>query len=144
MSARREVCLPPHRIGMTLVPRWFGIVMRKLFAAFALVILTGVFPVVASQGLCATRPCCHGHESGGKEIGTIPACCNETNCSQAAPGESELTQQTKILSPVLAVAAVNDNVDLPPAAVIVPQRHSFQVGSPPTRQRLATLSLLLI
>jgi hypothetical protein len=131
-------------IGMAGVMQRFAIVMRKLFAAFALVLITGVFPVMASGGLCTARPCCRGDQSGAKEISTLPGCCNETNCSQAVPGESELTQQTKRVFTEQAVAVVVDIVRLPPATVIVRNLDRFALGSPPTRQRLATLSLLLI
>jgi hypothetical protein len=128
---------------MARVVRGFEIVMRKLFTAVALVLITGVFPAVASLGLCAARPCCRAQQSGPRGIGTNQGCCNETNCSQAAPGESQLTRHTKRTFTEQAVAVVVDVVCVP-AAVIVRQSDRLSLGSPPRQQRLATLSLLLI
>ena len=121
-----------------------AVVMRKLLAGVALVLIAGVFPAMANLGLCAARPCCRSHERTPVAIGTHPACCNETNCSTATAKPVEVTQQAKNAHvPAQQLMAVAANT-IAPAQPFVHELGRVPFGSPPTQQRLAALSILLI
>src|SRR4029077_16316870 len=82
-------------IGMAGVMHGCARMMRKVFATVALLLITGVFPAMASLGFCATEPCCRSHEKDGVELGTHLPCCNEMSCSTSAARPAELARQTK-------------------------------------------------
>jgi hypothetical protein len=119
--------------------------MRKLFAAFALLVITGVLPTMANAGMCAARPCCRSHQAAPTSTVSHQDCCSETNCSTAPAHElapSEFTRNAH-LQP-LHVGVVAKQVIAHFRPLLVPERISIHPGSPPTRERLASLSILLI
>ena len=112
--------------------------MRKLLAAVAFLVITGVLPAVASAGICAAQRCCHSHP-----VASRPGCCSETNCSTAPV--DEFTQSTKDAHlHSRHIGLVAEGVIAPVRRLLVPDCISTHPGSPPIRQRLATLSILLI
>gem|GEM_PF-6130540 len=72
----------------------FAFVMRTLLAAIAILMITGVFPAMASFGSCAAKPCC-AHAAAA--IDTHSSCCDEAAAgSMTTPGPAALTQRSTV------------------------------------------------
>jgi hypothetical protein len=116
---------------------------RKALALVVVLITTSLAPATAVIGFCARMPCCFGEAHDGPVLGTNnPDCCTTINCYEAP--SPELTVSAKAKSIAATAPAV-----LPVVAVIASthlERRSFDDTSPPptTKQRLSSLSILLI
>jgi hypothetical protein len=107
--------------------------MRRTFAIFAVLLLSGLLPLAASASACASEPCCRSHRD----------CCNEeTTCATPAP-VPQVVIVAGTTAPAFVVAAEEPLriIDVPQVAHVDRYR---DVGSPPTSRRLASLSILLI
>jgi hypothetical protein len=117
--------------------------MRRLFTTVVMFMLSGLVPLALSAGFCGTKPCCHLHADGSTaSLDTRPKCC-ETVSDFSAHSEEATSAKTTQLHPQLV------DPDGPVQAVLLPATpactHGRIVSGPPhPRQRLATLSILLI
>jgi hypothetical protein len=116
--------------------------MRRLFAVAAILLLSGLLPLAASAGLCATKRCCRSR-SHATAVGANSECCNPTSCGTGTR-DVDATSAKSAPQPQLVVAAVS----APKVVIaITPSNATVRVdsGPPPlTRERLATLSILLV
>lgn len=115
--------------------------LRKALLLGIVLLLTGIFPVLAHGGSCHQMPCCH--PKGPIITQSDASCCSPATCVRETAGvnNSELAKQHQKQFAVLQ-AVVIDRIAVTQAAgasVIVPS------GTPPrTGERLAILSTLLI
>lgn len=118
--------------------------MRRLYAIAVVFLLSGILPLAAVAGFCATKPCCRAHShSSMSSLGAKPGCCDTINCDTTAQRIEATGAKSTTAQPQPSVATLS------PLAVITapPANHwhdRLDTGPPPTRQRLATLSILLI
>jgi hypothetical protein len=118
--------------------------MRRALAIATVLLVSGLLPLAAATGFCAQQPCCHAHHHAGTaSLGTHPDCCNETNCDTTTHHVDATSAKSIPAQPQLAI------VPLAPQAIAATlASHGASggpdTGPPPTRQRLATLSILLI
>jgi len=117
--------------------------MRRLFAVATVLLLSGLLPLAASAGLCATKRCCRGRSQATATVGANTECCHPTSCG-ADTRDVDATSAKSAPQPQLIVAAVSAQ-----SVVIAstPSHATVRVdsGPPPvTRERLATLSILLV
>ena len=120
-----------------------AVLMRRAIAAAAVLILSGLLPLAATAGLCAMKPCCHAHRDASPMArASDPKCCSETNCDAASSHVDATASKTMTVHPTF-VATPAAQVDVVVVARLVPHDR-LDTGPPPTRQRLATLSILLI
>src|SRR5436189_4210314 len=118
--------------------------MRRLIAVAAVLLLSGLMPLTAMAGFCAARPCCRTHTHGSTaSLSTNPACCDETNCDTTAHSVEATGAKTSSVRPQLVATQVTvQHIAVAPAPGDGGDR--IDTGPPRTRQRLATLSILLI
>ena len=117
--------------------------MRRLFAVAAVLLLSGLLPLAASAGLCATKRCCRSRSRAAATVSATSACCNPTSCGTDTRDVDATTAQSAP-QPQLVVAAVGAQEVIIAA---MPRNATVRVdsGPPPmTRERLATLSILLV
>jgi hypothetical protein len=117
--------------------------MRRLYTAVVILMLSGLMPLAFAVGFCATKPCCHLHADASSAFLDIEPKCCETVSDFSAHSEEATSAKTTLLRPQLV------DSDGPVQAVFLPVRQACthdRVGSGPPhpRQRLATLSILLI
>jgi hypothetical protein len=115
--------------------------MRRLAAVATLLALSGLLPLSAMAGFCARERCCRPH-SATTAMATNPACCGQTTCDTTAQKVQATSGKSTIVPPQIAGT-------LATSSRIVVGRQSgtsdrIDTGPPPARQRLATLSVLLI
>lgn len=116
---------------------------RKVLALAVVLIISSVAPASAVIGFCAKMPCCFGEAHGGPELGAANAdCCTTISCYEAPSHDLTVTAKAK-------TAASHVPVIVPLVAVLpalVPARRAVDDSSPPptTKQRLSSLSILLI
>jgi hypothetical protein len=118
--------------------------MRRVFAIAAVLLLSGLLPLAANAGFCAARPCCRIHAHASAASFGANGCCNPTNCDATAHSVDGTTAKSTTAPPPLFVAAVFAKTVV---LLRTPSEMAARVdtGPPPlTRQRLATLSILLI
>jgi len=116
--------------------------MRRLFAAVVVLLLSGLLPLAAAAGFCAAKPCCHPHaDAGTASLATSPECCGTTS-NFSAPRTEATSAKTAGVQTQLADRVVREKRVLP--VIAVSTCSGIETGSPHTRQRLATLSILLI
>jgi len=128
-------------LGMCRTPVPFVPVMRRLYAAVVVLSLSGLLPLVAAAGLCAAKPCCHPHaDAAAASLATNPGCCGTTSNFSAHSTEAT-SAKTAGVQPQLVDRVGREHV-LP--VIAVSTRSGIETGSLHTRQRLATLSILLI
>jgi hypothetical protein len=117
---------------------------RKVFAVAVVLILSGLAPATAVIGFCAKMPCCFGQAHDGSSVASNDAdCCTTINCYEAP--SQDLTAAAKartIAASAPAVFAIAVTIPATPPVA----RAAFDDTSPPptTRQRLSSLSILLI
>ncbi|HEV7484543.1 MAG TPA: hypothetical protein VGQ65_02590 [Thermoanaerobaculia bacterium] len=118
----------------------FVLVMRRLFAAVAVLMLSGLLMLAA--GLCGGKACCHSQAPGSAaSLDTNPPCCDETNCDTTLSVDATAAK-TAIVQPP-QVAAITVAVQ-PLLLQSTSPRPRIQSGPLGTRQKLATRSILLI
>lgn len=92
------------------------VVMRTLFAAIAILTISGLLPAMASLDSCATKPCC---AHAAVAIDTHPSCCETTTGSMTASPVA-LTQRSNVrdhpivvtstmITPLLRTSRDNDH-----------------------------------
>ena len=118
--------------------------MRKALALMVVLIFSGLAPATAVIGFCAKMPCCFGDAHDGVVLASSNAdCCTTISCYEAPSHELTVSAKAKnatatapAMSPVMVAFAMT-----PPIA-----RRAFDDTSPPpsTKQRLSSLSILLI
>ena len=116
---------------------------RKLLALAIVLTISGLAPATAVIGSCAKMPCCFGEAGQGPVVGPdMSDCCTTINCYEAPSQELTVSATSKNLAAttaaVVPVVAPTINIQL--------ARRTFDDTSPPpsTRQRLSSLSTLLI
>ena len=117
---------------------------RKVLALAVVLIVSGLAPATAVIGFCAKMPCCFGEAHDGPALAANNAdCCSTISCYEAP--SHELTVSAKAKTTTAAGPAVLAVVAALPAAPNVGS-YSFDDTSPPptTKQRLSSLSILLI
>ena len=117
--------------------------MRRLFAVAAVLLLSGFLPLAASAGLCATKRCCRSRSQAAATVGANSECCNPTSCGTDTR-DVDATSAKSAPQPQLIVAAVSVQKVV---IATTPSNATVRVdsGPPPlTRERLATLSILLV
>jgi len=104
--------------------------------------VSGLLPLTVMSGFCAAQSCCRSH-AGTASVDTNSACCDETNCDTSAQQVRATSAKTATVPPQLVFTLLT-----PSSNIITAQRTDhlgrIDTGPPPTRQRLATLSILLI
>jgi hypothetical protein len=124
--------------------RWWVLMMRKVLALAVVLTISSLASATAVIGFCAKMPCCFAEEHEGPSVARNDAdCCTPVNCYEA-PSQN-LTVSAKVKSITATVqAAVAVIVAMPAARPVA--SYSFDDPSPPptTRQRLSSLSILLI
>jgi hypothetical protein len=116
--------------------------MRRLYAAIVVFALSGLLPLAAAAGFCAAKPCCHTHaDAGAASLASTPECCGTTSSFSAHSTEATSAKIAGV-QPQLGDSGGRVQVVLP--AISVPNRRGIETGSLHTRQRLATLSILVI
>jgi hypothetical protein len=116
---------------------------RKVLALAVVLIISSVAPASAVIGFCAKMPCCFGEVHDGPELGTANAdCCTTISCYEAPSHDLTVTAKAK-------TATAHAPVIVPVVAALpapVAARGAFDDTSPPptTKQRLSSLSILLI
>lgn len=117
--------------------------MRRLYAAIVMLTLSGLVPLAMSAGFCATKPCCHLHADGSAaSLDTRPECCETAN-DFSAHSEEATAAKTTLLHPQL-VDTDGPVQELRLPATPASPHGRIDSGPPHPRQRLATLSILLI
>jgi hypothetical protein len=117
--------------------------VRRLYAIAAVLLLSGLLPLAANSGFCAAKPCCRIHSHASTASLANPACCNPTNCDTAIHYVDATSAKSTTVQPQVVVAAIRAQEVLIAAQSDATIR--VDSGPPPlTRQRLATLSILLI
>ncbi len=116
----------------------FATVMRTLFAAIAILMISGVFPAMASLNSCAMKPCC---AHAAVAIDAHPSCCNETTAgSMTTENPAALTQRSDVREgPVLAASAL-----IAPLPVTTGLNDPPNLGSRAATRPPETISILLI
>lgn len=117
--------------------------MRRLFAVAAVLLLSGLLPLAASARLCASKRCCRSRSRATATVGATSACCNPTSCGTETR-DFDATSAKSAPQPQLVVAAVSAQKVV---FATTPGNATARVdsGPPPlTRERLATLSILLV
>lgn len=119
--------------------------MRRALAIAAVLVVSGLLPLAAASGFCASKPCCRAHDHAhASSVAASRDCCTEGNCNTAARDTDATSANNVAPSPQIAMVMVAPYV----LAVTMPPSHSANgrcdTGPPPTRERLATLSTLLI
>jgi hypothetical protein len=115
--------------------------MRRLAAVATILALSGLLPLSAMAGFCAAERCCRRH-SATTAIATNPACCGQTTCDTTAQKVQATSAKSTIVPPQIAVTLASSS-----RVVVARQTDTsdrVDTGPPPTRLRLATLSILLI
>ncbi len=117
--------------------------MRRVYATVVMLMLSGLVPLALTAGFCATKPCCHLHADASTAFLDIKPKCCETVSDFSAHSEEATSAKTTLLHPQLV------DPDASVQAVLLPARPACthgRIGSGPPhpRQRLATLSILLI
>jgi hypothetical protein len=117
--------------------------MRRLFAVAAVLLLSGLVPLAASAGLCATKRCCRSRSHATATVGANSECCNPTSCGTDSRDvdvtSAKSAPQTQHI--VAAISAQKVVIGTTPSNAPV----RVDSGPPPlTRERLATLSILLV
>ena len=116
--------------------------MRRLYAAVVVLLLSGLLPLAAAAGLCAAKPCCFPHtDAGTVSLAASPECCGTTSNFSANRIEAT-SAKTAGVQPQLVDTGGRVQPVLP--AISISTRGGIETGSLHTRQRLATLSILLI
>ena len=119
--------------------------MRRALAIAAVLVVSGLLPLAAASGLCASKPCCRAHDHAhASSVAASRECCTEINCNIATRDTDATSAKNISVPPQVAMVAVAPYV----IATTMPASESASgrcdTGPPPTRQRLATLSTLLI
>lgn len=117
--------------------------MRRFFAVAAVLLLSGLLPLAASAGLCATKRCCRSRSHATATVGANSECCNPTSC-RTDTRDVDATNAKSVPQPQLIVAALSAQKVV---IATTPGNATIRVdsGPPPlTRERLATLSILLV
>jgi hypothetical protein len=116
---------------------------RKVLALVVVLITSSLAPATAVIGFCAKMPCCFGEAHDGPALAANNAdCCTTISCYEAP--SHELTVSAKAKSITVTTPAVLPVVAAAPAVRVA--RLTFDDSSPPltTKQRLSSLSVLLI
>ena len=117
-------------------------VMRRLYAAVFALLLSGLLPLLAAAGFCAAKPCCRPHaDAGAASLVTSPECCGTTSNFSAHSTEATSAKTAAVQQQLVDTGGRVQQVF---SAIAVPARRGIEAGSLHTRQRLATLSILLI
>jgi hypothetical protein len=114
--------------------------MRRLVSVAVVLVLSGLLPLAASVGACGTKHCCRA-QSHDAALANRGCCGHETNCLTAARDVQATAAASVTVAPQL-VATVSIATRVARAAAATPAR--IDAAPPPTRQRLAALSILLI
>lgn len=117
---------------------------RKVLALAVVLIVSSVAPATAVIGFCAKMPCCFGDSHEGPVLGANDAdCCTTISCYEAPSHELTVTAKAKTATITAAPTVLPVVAAVPPMRV---ERRAFDDTSPPptTRQRLSSLSILLI
>jgi hypothetical protein len=116
---------------------------RKSVALAVVLLIAGLAPATAIIGFCARMPCC-GHESSSSLAMTTdsPDCCTTIACYQSPSATLSATSLTP--QPVLAVATLPANAPALPAINRDVAHAPIDISPPPTGERLAILSTLII
>jgi len=116
---------------------------RKSLALAVVLLLAGLAPASAIIGFCTRMPCCHHAAARHAAIGTTTTdCCTTIACYEspsariASPGASLSTATIAAMAVAPLALAPSDRVAGAPTIEPSPP--------PPTGQRLAILSTLLI
>ena len=117
--------------------------MRRFFVLAAVLLLSGLVPLAASAGFCARRVCCRTQSNAGTAaVGSNPGCCKVNNGDTANHNEAT---NAKALQVQLQLASMAVGVPATTAVIVASDSPRRTTGSPPpTRERLATLSILLV
>lgn len=114
---------------------------RRLFAVVAALLVSGLLPLAAAAGVCVAKPCCHTSHTA-RIAASSPRCCS-TNAESAAAQSPATNAKTSTAQPhAIASAVITPHLAAAAARTEMPSR--VDTGPPSTRQRLATLSILLI
>ena len=128
------------QFGMAAVMQWFAIVMRKLFAAVGILIITGVLPAMASLHSCAMKPCC-AHAKAAAAIDTHSSCCNEpTAGSMATAKPVTLTHRSNVRERPIVTASTM----IAPPLITAHDNDHQHLGSRAAKRPPETISILLI
>jgi hypothetical protein len=117
--------------------------MRKGLALAVVLIISSLAPATAVIGFCAKMPCCFGQAHDGPALAANDAdCCSTISCYEAPSHELTVTAKAKTATAI--ATAVLPIVSAIPAAHV--ELRAFDDMSPPrtTKQRLSSLSILLI
>jgi hypothetical protein len=137
MSSRTDV---NRNLGMAGLVHRFAVVMRTLLAVVAIVMITGIFPAMASLGSCAVKPCCV-HEKADLTIAAHPACCSETTAGSMTTSEPVTLVHRNNLRQHTMVSALAMVAQMP---VIVNDQSAPHLTSRSPKRSPETPSILLI
>lgn len=117
---------------------------RKIVALAVVLTISSLASATAVIGFCAKMPCCFAEAHEGPSVARNDAdCCTPVNCYEAPSQDRTVSAKAKsiIATAQAAVAVVAAVPDAPAVAC-----SSFDDPSPPptTKQRLSSLSILLI
>jgi hypothetical protein len=117
---------------------------RKILVLAVVLTISSLASATAVIGFCAKMPCCFAEGHEGLSVARNDAdCCTPVNCYEAPSQDLTVSAKAKSLMATVQ-AAVAVIVTMPDAPAVA--SHSFDDSSPPptTRQRLSSLSILLI
>lgn len=119
--------------------------MRRALAIAAVLVVSGLLPLAAVSGFCASKPCCRAHDHAhASSVAASRGCCTEINCNTTAR-DTDATRAKNFSVPAqVAMVSIAPHVIAVTMATPQSARGRCDTGPPPTRERLATLSTLLI